>query len=96
MRWFPVKTGNDKTPTDKTVNVKTWRHSLGGNITARIMRNFKIRLTLTPNPNLIPLAQFYEFSVLSKTPLFTEQKHRYCEAMPQGSGWGSKTGALGG
>jgi len=42
------------------------------------------------NPNPIPLAQFYECSVLSKTPLFTEQKHTchtYWEAMLQGRGW---------
>jgi len=49
--WFRVKIGNDKTGTDKTGNdrtgnVKTWHHSLEGNVTGRIMRNFK-RLTLT-------------------------------------------------
>ena len=61
------------------------RHSLEGTVTRTIMTNFK-KLTLTlnltliekwnaiPNPNPIPLAQFYECSVLSQTPLFTEQK----------------------
>jgi len=43
-----------------------------------------------PNPNPIPLAQFYECSVLSKTPLFTEQKHTYWEAMLQGRAWGHR------
>jgi len=50
--------------------------------------NEKFQNKTNPNPNPIPLAQFYECSVLSKTLLFTEQKHRYWEAMSQGIGWG--------
>jgi len=39
-----------------------------------------------------PRGQFYECGVLSKTPLFTEQKHAYCEVAGQGVGHRRPTG----
>ena len=41
-----------------------------------------------------PRGQFYECGVLSKTPLFTEQKHAYCEVAGQGVGHRRPIGVL--